>query len=477
MPWTLVWLALLFLTLRPFGPVDAAVDIATAPLRVVSELASPLLFVRQNRVRAAESRLAQTAANEEASNKQLLADLAEAARPDEPRLFEGRRIVHAQVLGHRDFDHLRVRLRDARGVELGYPVACGNAYAGRIVDFEGPGALDAGASDVAIVQLVTAKDFHVGAIVEEPERVQRAPIDPAFGTRTDTSAVLMTVGGVVRKKRRLAASAEIRLAVHNPSDRTLASGLVRVHELFPEDERGGGLSAGLHLGRVHKDDDGFWITPELDYKDGLFQVVVLCPPDAAYGSAVPFDTALRDSNWVRTRPLSLGDANPARSACKIRVGTRHGVYTGAAVTSVGAHLVGRVVRSGPASADVAFLDDPGFSVVAVARIDGDDEPRVLGRLVAMGRGEDPEGDTLRFRWIVRVPLDLALADGSRTRHARLFTGSGDPGLPAGFSFGETELPIDAEAYTEPVLEVRTDIAPEDVQALFVRTQGAQGADA
>ena len=130
------------------------------------------------------------------------------------------------------------------------------------------------------------------------------------------------------------------------------------------------------------------------------------------------------------------------------------------------------MRAGLLTSDVAFLDDPGFTVVAVARIEGEDEPRVLGRLVALPRDLAGESDAVRFRWIVRIPLDVKPVDGERTRHARLFTGSGDRGLPAGLSFGVAELPLDAAAYTEPVIEVVPDVAPDSVEALFVRTWGS-----
>jgi hypothetical protein len=452
-PWHLVWLALFFLTLRPFEPVTRLVDVAVSPLRFVAELASPLVILKRNRVVASEERLAADAEAGVEENRQLLRDLYASALPTEPGLLAGRRVVHAEVLGRLDRDHVRVRLHDPRGVVPGLPVAFGNVFVGRVaVDASGRDRLVAGEPDVVLVQLVTAADFHVGARVA-------APIG-------ETEDVLMTVGGVLPRPGPGRGRPEIRLAVQNPSDRSLTDGLARVHELFRDEEEFAGLSEGLRLGSVQRDDDGFWVAPELDYMDGLFHLVVLCPPDETLGAPREFDAVLQDASWLRTRPLGIGDPSPARSTCKLRVGLRDGVARGAAVTSVGAHLVGRVVHARPWTSDVAFLDDPGFRVVAVARFDGEPEPRVLGRLVALGR--EPESGAFLFRWVVRVAPGITPREGETTRRARLYTGAGDDGLPAGFSFGEAEIPLDARPGDAPVIRVRTDVLSEDVHALYVR---------
>ena len=311
---------------------------------------------------------------------------------------------------------------------------------------------------------MTAADFHVGArLVDETQ-----------------SEVLMTVGGVRRARRRAgSAEAEIRLAVHHPSERPSSGGLVRVHELFDEAGDYADLAEGLELGTMQagaaEDDVSArgsaerepWIEPQLDYLDGLFHVVVLCPPEPRFGSAIPFETVLRDEHWLRVRPLSVGDPSTTRSTCKIRAGTGKGVRAGAAVTSVGANLIGRVVHAGPASSDVAYLDDPLFNVVAIARFEGLDEPKVLGRLES--RGVDRTSGTVRFRWIVRVSLeDVEPLEGD-ARPARLFTGSADPGLPAGFSFGHAWIPVDARPGEERELEVTPSVDPREVHTLFVRT--------
>ena len=96
---------------------------------------------------------------------------------------------------------------------------------------------------------------------------------------------------------------------------------------------------------------------------------------------------------------------------------------------------------------------------------------MLGRLDALGR--DPGGETICFRWIVRVSLDSVSSagsdDGIAARRARLFTGSGGPGLPAGFAFGEASIPLDAEPGEERFIHVLPDVSTREVHALFVRT--------
>jgi len=452
-PWSLTWLALCFLSLRPYGPFQRLVDLCTVPLRVVAELASPLTLLEGSRVAAAERSLAERAEIAAEENVRLLADLGRSALPKEPALAEGRRAVHAEVLGHKDWDHLIVRLRDPRGVDAGMPVAFGDAYVGRIERLLG----DSTGQDLALVELATAAGFFVGAAVQaEP----------------GTEPVLMTVGGVVAGKRRHGQrhADVLGLAVHYPSDRTLARGLARVHEHFREEEPWARLSEGLRLGEVRREGDQVLIVPELDYKDGLTQVVVLAPPDAELGSAVPFDTVLYDSSWVRARPLSVGDPSPERDTRKLRVGRRHGVLAGAAVTSIGGHLVGRVLRAGLVTSDVALLGDPGLSLIVVARFDGVAAPQVLGRMLALGRDERTE--ELCFRWIVRAALPPSLVARGGTLHARLYSGSGDAGLPAGFSFGQAQLPLDVRPGDEVDVRVRVDVEPDAIQTLFVRTLGA-----
>ena len=212
------------------------------------------------------------------------------------------------------------------------------------------------------------------------------------------------------------------------------------------------------------------MVPELDYNNGLFHVVVLAPGEAGRREEGGERTGLANERWLRTRALVLGDPSPWRRATKIPVGRRSGVERGAAVTGVGGRLLGRVSHADPLSSSVSFLDDVGLRIVAVATLEGSDEPHVLGLLVSEGR-EAGEGELL-MRWTVQVPLEelapaVVGAEDGRVR-ARLFTGSGDEGLPSGLFFGETELPLDALSGETRRIRVSDGVRGADVRTLFVR---------
>lgn len=446
----------MLLSLRPVEPVRRVVDVATVPLRGVAALASPLALLRRGEVKAAEARLAEGSAAEAEENLRLLLDLVRQARPTETELLEGRRFVHGEVLGRSTgrADRLRVRVRDPRGIEPGMPVASGNAYVGRVGEVATNGRDEGG---VVIVDLVTTGSFHVGAWVRGGASGQD---------------VLMTVGGVdVTERRRGGRETEVRLAVHHPSDREFGGGLARVHELFEEAEAYSELSEGFRLGKVTRDENrGRWtIEPELDYKDGLFWVVIVAPPDPALLAHEPVEADLFEASWVQAAPLAFGDASPWREAVRISRGRTHGVEAGAAVTAIGRRLVGRVSRAGPISAEVSFLGDPGFQLVAVARIEGVEDPQVLGRLVSQGR--DRSDGSVLFRWIRRVDVPLPDPDGTGTVRARIYSGSGDAGLRCGYFLGEGLLPLDE---TEPrIIRLRTEVEPHDLRRFYVRTEGVR----
>ena len=467
-----LWVGLLLLSLRPLPFLDRALDTLLVPARFVGELATPLAVIFQNRVAAAEAALKQSAPRELEENARVLAGLSRAAEPSGRAFLQSRRIVHAEVSGrvsgNRDSIELRLHQAGARkaaadptwGILPGFPVASGDAYVGRVSEVYAGGRVE--------VDLVTGSDFHVGAAVITPEG----------------NEVRMTVGGVRKLPRQRGGGAlDIQLVIHQPSDRELEFGLARVDELFDDAEPFGWLSEGLRLGEVRRDQqsDTWSILPELDYLDGLYQVVILAPPDPAHGVTPPVEPVVYDGQWLAARPLGVGDPSPWRSSRKIAAGRSHGVRAGAAVSAIGARLVGRVQRAGLFTSDVSLLDDPGFSVVAVALVEGEEEPRVLGRLVSQGRDRDT--GEVRFRWFVRVSLDLlpwdavepGAAQGDEEaqplapRRARLFTGSGDPGLPAGFFFGEAWLPVDSEPGQVRELAVVTGLGARDVRSLFVRT--------
>jgi hypothetical protein len=102
---------------------------------------------------------------------------------------------------------------------------------------------------------------------------------------------------------------------------------------------------------------------------------------------------LLDGSWLQVRATSGGEPSLEREGLVIGAGSWNGASEGAALV-IGARLVARVERAGALSSDACTLGDPGFSVHALARIDGRDAPLALGRLVSLGR---PRGCALARR--------------------------------------------------------------------------------
>jgi hypothetical protein len=348
-------------------------------------------------------------------------------------------------------------LRAEAGVAPGAPVVCGDVFVGRVVE-------RASGASRARVQLVTEASFRVGAQVHTSASEPEA----GAGATAGGEPVYLTVGGL-RTSRRRGEPRVVRLAVHQPSSDALAGGLARVHELFADAEDFAALAEGFRLGTVRREGErgAFWIEPELDYLDGLLLLAIVVPAAETGPTAPPAPSALAqaDGRWVATRALTFGDPSPWRSTIKIPLGRRAGVRAGSAVTGPGARLVGRVARAASHTADVALLTDAGFTCVAIAEVEGEREPRILGRITTLGRGAD---GTIRLRWSVRQPL-ASTSTGAALR-ARIFTGSGEPGLPGGLVLGSALLPPSAEAGEERELALDPGVEPLDVRALFVRCE-------
>jgi cell shape-determining protein MreC len=135
------------------------------------------------------------------------------------------------------------------------------------------------------------------------------------------------------------------------------------------------------------------------------------------------------------------DAAPWREGSKLMLGLLNGVQRDAVLAS-GVRLVGRVTRTGPFTSDVAGPGDLGFHVPAIALwLDGErtGETHVLGRLVSKGRNEQGQ---LLLHWKASLPLE-----GDTPERSRLYTGSGDPGVPRGLLIGETWLPTGPGPHT------------------------------
>ncbi len=463
--WLVLWGGLVFLSFQRIAPVEQALDVVLAPLGLVAELGWPCSLLRLRTVAAAERELARTAEVEAAEGAAALAVLAQRANPIDPELRARRRFVPAAVIERPNRDECWVALRDVAGVARGAPVVCGEAFVGRVVEVR------TGDAARARVQLVTESTFRVGAEVRggSGEGARDAAPDVAHDAAHDDEPIYLTVGGVRAARARVGPRA-VRLAVHQPSANTLASGLARVHELFADADDFASLAEGFRLGEVRREGERGepWIEPELDFLDGLLQVAIVVPATSSEAPPALSEPALADGQWLATRALTFGDPSPWRSTLKIPLGHAAGVRLGAAVTGAGARLLGRVSRAGSSTSDIELLSDPGFTCVAIACLAGESEPRILGRIATLGRG--PQG-TIRLRWWVRQPLELG-ANSTREAglRARLFSGSGEPGLPGGLVLGTTLLPLSARAGEERELHLDPGLDPADVRALFVRRE-------
>lgn len=437
-----MWGGLVYASFRPIEPLDRGLSALLAPLRWAARLGAPFELFAGGRVTAAERELARLGAAEAAEGTRALARLAERALPLDSALHAGRRFVPGEVVGRARKDECWVALPALVGVRPGAPVVCGDAYVGRVVELRPAGA---GERPFVRVELVTGADFRVGAAVRRGEE-----------------SVFLVVGGLAA--RRVEAPRAVRLAVHQPSDLALSEGVARVHELFPDAQPGSALAEGFRLGALRREGErgSLWLEPELDYLDGLYQVAVVVEEASGVGARSPFEPALEDGRWLSTRASTALEPAGWRRTLRLPLGRSDGVAAGAAVTGFGARLIGRIDRVELATSAVALLSDPGCTVVALALDPADGEPHVLGRLTSLG--EAPGG--VRFRWSVRVPVEFA-GQADRVR-ARLFTGSGEPGLPGGLFLGEAELPRRAAGGEERELLLTSSVDPTDLRTVFVR---------
>ncbi|HTF90289.1 MAG TPA: rod shape-determining protein MreC [Planctomycetota bacterium] len=414
-------------------------DLALAPTRVLGELASPIGMFARRQARAAEKTLADATESEHAESRKLALEERLFALPDEESLIAQRRFVHAQVVRryHDAPDRVECVLEDEAGPDLvvGLPVVLSNSYVGRVaaVDLE---------SGRLTVHLVTDKDFRVGAL--------------CAGAVTGEPPIPMVVGGL-ESGRNLGTP----LSLHNPAQARGLSGQARVSESLNPRELRPDLCEGFLLGRLAEwGNERFAIQPEIDFANGLFRVVVVLPP--ATGADLPARDLdqFAESYWRGVRAYSACDPAQWREGVKIDYPRSAGARPNAAVVA-GARLVGFVSRAGALESDVALLGDPGLSVPAQARVDGELAPLVLGHLIALGR-EFPGGPA-RFLWNATEELPPA-ADGTRSRTARLFTGAGELGVPRGLLIGDCLLPC---AVGPQVIEVRELVDTRLLRRLWV----------
>ncbi|MFT5286890.1 MAG: hypothetical protein ACI8TQ_003065 [Planctomycetota bacterium] len=443
-------MCLVLLALRPIDAIESGVDWLTSPLRWLAEPTRPLVWASGRSVSAEEAIDQDRVTENSAEIDELSSELLQLAAPTRADLTAGRDLVPAEVIGRadRDPDRLRVRVTDTTALIPGLPVVYGNTYVGRVQ------AVDEARLEVAI-DLVTGPRFAVGAQLAD---------------RSESQAIWMTVGGVVSARGARPSSVErLALVVRNPSDREAPAGPLVVGELLPGIDPYAYLAEGYGLGTLaplepRKDRMLF---ADIDYGAGLFHVYILCPGGDRRGAKNNLDLAVSDSSWRPTNRISAGDPSSWRGGMKLAAGRSAQVETGAALIS-GLQLIGRVERAGSWSSDVRRLADPGLTLVAVARIEDSPLPRVLGRLISLGIDEDE--DWIRFRWEA-VLADEEQLSGSLQPiiEARLFTGSGLNGLPAGLFIGEALLSPNIDPVVgAPLVLVRRDLTP-DLSNLWVRT--------
>ena len=468
----IAFFALVVLSLRPDATVERGLDVLLAPVRMLAELASPVAWFQRRAARAAEGALRAQEDRERAHSAQVRADQRRFALPG-AWASEGRAFVHAEVVGRAPDDpdeiHVAVAGGDTAGLAARMPVVVGDVYVGRVaaVDEPWPGH--------ARVALVTGRDFNVGAVLAPHSQSARARARSGLVERSGAeqsgpadAPVRMVVGGLLASER--ARSGELLLALRAPSRREKLSGAVEVDESLAAQEAFAREARGFRLGHVVDEGGHFGIVPEVDYENGLYQVAIVVPASLRGAGSLAADDPLEDGGWIRARRLAAGDPAPWRASLKLGAGRWNGVEEGAAV-AFGARLVGRVARAGAWLSDVQLLGDPGFFVTGLASVDGRVEPLVLGRLVALGRDEDGR---YVFRWPAVVPLPQAAPDESPWVAARIFTGAGESGIPAGLAIGQAALPRGPGPHRIWI----EDVAPAaDLATLWVRRSHAARMDA
>lgn len=337
--------------------------------------------------------------------------------------------LHAEAVGRPEgkLDSLLVRVWHPGIVRVGMPVTTGDHYVGlveRVRLRQGP----EGPFEDVSVQLITSGQA----------RIQASLMDR--GAEGEDGRFV--VGGLLAPEDfELGPEREV-LAVHHPSNRKLEGGEVFVNEPLDGGRDAAWLANGFRLGtlrRAPKPEEAtretlLGVLPGVDFESGLYQVLIHTGWTREELGPV-HDEEVQRGRWVTIQRAPYVDGAPWREGFKLIQGARAGVQVGAAVAH-GVRIVGRVTSVGPWHADVVGPGDSDFAVpgIAVWLHEGADSATfVMGRLRSLGR--DAEGRVL-LRW----PATLAAPAGEPVR-ARLYTGSGDPGVPRGLLLGEAEIPV------------------------------------
>jgi len=407
-------LVLIALSLHPVASVEAVVDGVFTPSRVLAELGRPFTWIGAGDVRAAtEAGLAAAAAERETSRALLLSSQA-AAMPRDESLVRHRALISAHVIDRpeRQRDVLILRFPPDAGVAPGMPVVHGDVFVGRVR------ALDPRHPGECTAELVTSKEFRVGAVVVDGDKSSN-----------------LIVGGILGKvKGAPPHAAALRLLVHYPDDRTRTRGEVRVIEgASTPDAR---LADGFRLGTLEtvvvRGVSIPVVKPEIDYEFGLDHVAIVGPPQMATAGPVLALDPFEETAWLDARIVVSGDASPTRDTRKLAIVAADGVRAGAAL-AVGARFVGRLESVHVTYSDARLVSDPGLSFHALAHVDGQSRPIVLGRLVSRGANSDGSVDFELSRAALNVlkpGLDVP---------AQVWTAGGEPDVPPGLLVGRTTL--------------------------------------
>lgn len=471
------FLALVVLSLRPVDELERAAGFALAPVRLAVELVAPLSWATRGSVRAATAPRTPVEEERRSCAALLVADQT-SARPASPALCAGRVLIHAEVVGRKasSRDRVVVELPPRARVEPGMPVVHGDQYVGRVLHVEERRVGGDASAALATVELVTAASARIGARMSVPPFSR------------------LVVGGLAPP---VEGSNALLLAAHKPDDRRVVAGGVEVFEQLDVaaelSSDYAGLADGYRLGELvtlassHGAGAGpvtiqrsgqsvRAVRPGLDYKAGLYQLVVLGLPDPARAGPDefllehdPFDPA----DWLGADVALGGDPSFWREGRKLKAGLAAGVAAGAAVKS-GARFVGRVIAVQGLTADVALLGDRGLELPGLAWVaarPGATErpaPFSLGRLVCLGR--TTAGDA-RLRWDALVPYG---APGAEPVRAELYTGSGERGVPRGLLVGEILVPSGPGPHELVLLAPAGDRLPDALEVRRTASPGSLG---
>jgi len=437
------------LSLRPFPPVERAVDFVFTPAAWAREVLRPLGWLDVREVRAALTAAEEALPAEREAARALLLAQIEAALPADPALRAGRGFLVAEVLERfpNDNDLLRVRFPPGAGVVPDMPVVCGDAYVGRVRE------VDARRAGEGVVQLVTDERLRVGAAVVDGAG------EPAG----------LVVGGLVEARARRGGL--LQLGARHES-RPVQSGTVRVREWTSGPRAARRAHAdGFRLGELRVLSDRgrsvLAVETSFDYAHGLSAVAIVGGPELATAGPLYADDAYDDASWTTARVTLAGDSTPRRRTRHLVLPSGARVDAGAAL-GVGARFLGRVLHVDGRRAIAALLGDPALSFSAVAAIDGAAAPLHLGRLRSLGVDEDgavlvewgasadraaprgapasltappPDPGTDPATAPVAAPATASTTAPRRPHgRARIATSSGDRGVPAGLWVGTCTIP-------------------------------------